>query len=217
MCNQSVTIEAQDRSSVSPVCGSRGGRWLATAIVVVLGLAASGCAQSMSEFAQTSSAMPTTAAAYPSNGPVALTPPGASDEPATVGSVMQPAVMVEEATVPAPRSGVATRAPMAITPSAETADAEPAPAATTNGYPNLGAPPEQPKSKLLTPEEKAKVIADLEALAKKQSAGLGKSASDCSKETLDPAQRLADASGDGRMLGSTARPDRANGRYNERG
>ncbi len=59
--------------------------------------------------------------------------------------------------------------------------------------------PEQPKSKLLTPTEKAKVIAELEALAKKQSATLGKTkkSTACAADKVDPAQRVASATGDG--------------------
>ncbi len=60
-------------------------------------------------------------------------------------------------------------------------------------------PPSASGNKLLTPEEKAKVIAELEALAKAQGAGLAKArnSADCSKEKLKPADRLASANGDG--------------------
>lgn len=72
-------------------------------------------------------------------------------------------------------------------------------------YPNLGAAPEEPKSKLLTPEEKAKVIADLEALAKSQEAAVEKSrkaaATACGssvKNALDPEAKLkSEAAGQG--------------------
>jgi hypothetical protein len=65
--------------------------------------------------------------------------------------------------------------------------------------------PEGPKSKLLTPEEKAKVMADLEALAKSQEAAVEKSrkasASACGnsvKNSLDPESRLkSEAAGQG--------------------
>ncbi len=136
-------------------------RLAAAAAIIGLGLAASGCAQSMSEFARN--------ADTPS--PVALTPGDAQ----TAG-VARPAILVDERTVPAeaPR----TTAPMAIAPAAratpEVAAVDPsdpgiAPAAT-----NLNRIPEQPKAKLLTADEKAKVIAELEAMAKKQSAQLDK-------------------------------------------
>jgi hypothetical protein len=47
-------------------------------------------------------------------------------------------------------------------------------AVNPSGFPNLNEVPPPSKSKLLTDEEKAKVIADLEALAKKQGAALAK-------------------------------------------
>ena len=138
----------------------------------------------MSEFARSTSPS-TTATAYPSPG-----------DPQAAG-LARPAVLTDETTIPA---GTArTKAPMAIAPpathvtSAEQPDAI-APAAT-----NLNQVPAQPNSKLLTPEQKAKVIAELEALAKKQSTALGKSekSAACAQDNLDPAHRVASATGDG--------------------
>jgi hypothetical protein len=41
----------------------------------------------------------------------------------------------------------------------------PAPVTTADGYPNINVAPKQPQSKLLTPEERAKLIEELNALA----------------------------------------------------
>lgn len=84
------------------------------------------------------------------------------------------------------------------------APSQPAPE-TAGSFPNLNQVPEGPKSKLLTPEEKAKVMADLEALAKSQEAAVEKSrkatAAECGdavKNALDPEAKLkAAAAGQG--------------------
>jgi hypothetical protein len=84
------------------------------------------------------------------------------------------------------------------------APGQPAPE-TAASFPNLNQVPEGPKSKLLTPEEKAKVIADLEALAKSQAAAVEKSrkattaqCGDAVKNSLDPEAKLkAAAAGQG--------------------
>lgn len=183
------------------LASSRG--WLIVAAVIGLGLAASGCAQSMSEFARNDASAGTTATAYPSaNAPTSLAP----GDPQTMASMARPAVLVDETTEPAPTARTArTTAPMAIVPAtadlastAQPAAAEPDRAIAAAAV-NLNQLPAQPRSKLLTPEEKAQVIAELEALAKKQSATLGKAkkSSDCAADNLDPATRLASATGDG--------------------
>jgi hypothetical protein len=62
-------------------------------------------------------------------------------------------------------------------------------------YPNLNVPPGQPTAKLLSPEEKAKTIAELEALAHSQGAATSKVREEariaCEKAlaALDPAER----------------------------
>lgn len=75
-----------------------------------------------------------------------------------------------------------------------------APAATAGGFPNLNQVPADQKSKLLTPEEKAKVIADLEALAKSQEAAIEKArkadstqCDDAVQKSLDPEAKLKSA------------------------
>ncbi len=164
-------------------------RLTAAAAIIGLGLLASGCAQSMSEFARTG----TTASA----SPVSLDPA----DPQAVASVTRPAVLVDEATVPMPPRGtIRTTAPMEIAPpAAEIAKAEPPDAGIAPAAVNLNQVPEQPKSKLLTPAEKAKVIAELEALAKKQSAALSqaKKSTSCAADKVNPAERVASATGDG--------------------
>ena len=146
----------------------------------------------MSEFARGDG---TTASAYPTSGTPDILAPG---DPQTVSAVVRPAVLVDETTVPASAATARTTAPMAIAPPAgRVAEAEQPDLAIEPAAVNLNRVPEQPKSKLLTPAEKAKVIAQLEALAKKQSASLGKNSKDCSAQNLDPAQRVASATGDG--------------------
>ncbi len=160
---------------------------MAAIAVVGLGLAASACTQSMSDF---NTAFPA------ATTPVALSP----DDPQTTASVTRPAVLVDETTVPMPPRGtVQTTAPMEIAPpAAEVATAAQPDQGIAPAAVNLNQVPAQPKTKLLTPDEKAKVIAELEALAKKQSAALDRSKSTkCATDSLDPAQRVASATGDG--------------------
>ena len=147
-----------------------------------------GCAQ-VPTFAPEAYSSNKTLTAYPAGQPMAIDPGAAKADQAAVGSVARPAVMVEEETVPAAAK------PQTLAPPSRTANAGPEPARpASRGTPNLGAPAEQPSSKLLTPEEKAKVIAELEALAKSQSAALGKSkAKDCADETVAPGKRVASA------------------------
>jgi hypothetical protein len=77
----------------------------------------------------------------------------------TTASVKPAALVEEEPAATIDRSPAAAAVDAAVPPS---------------GYPNLNTTPAQPKAKLLTPEEKAKVIAELEALAQKQATALNK-------------------------------------------
>ncbi len=166
-------------------------RGVVAAAIVGLGLAASACTRTMSDFdTGGAGAFPAAAAA-----PVTLAP----SDPQAVGGVARPAVLVDETTVPASSRTAPTTAPMTIAP--QVGDAV-TPAQPDRGIAsaavNLNEVPEQPKTKLLTPEEKAKVIAELERMAKKQGAALDKSKStNCAADNLDPAQRVASATGDG--------------------
>ena len=108
---------------------------------VGLGLAVSGCAYSLSEFA-----------GAPKQQPAVLT--GVTPEDAAMPAIpLKPAALVEE--------GPAATPPASSEPRAAATDAP-------GSYPNINAVPDQPKSKLLSPEEKARVIVELEALAKAQ-------------------------------------------------
>jgi len=122
-------------------------RGFAAAALVAAGLVLSGCAYTMGEFSRT--------AQTPAQGPVV------KEAVLEDGAVpLKPAALVE--VEPLPSAVVA-----------------PAGAATAtvlhqSGYPNLNVVPPPSKSKLLTPEEKAKVIAELEGLARKQGATMAK-------------------------------------------
>ena len=93
---------------------------------------------------------------------------------------LKEAVLVEDVAPPPPQ-------PTAL---AATGSTRPA-----GGYPNFAIPPGQPTGKLLSPEEKAKVITELEALAKGQGAATTKvrlAAREACKKALaalDPEER----------------------------
>lgn len=160
-------------------------RLFPVATVIGLGLALAGCAQSMSQFAQGGL------------GPSAQSTSLMSD--GTASATTQPAVLTEETTVPASRNGAAATAPMAFAPrSPETTSVEQPATGIAASANNLNRVPEQPNSRLLSPTERAKAIAELEALAKKQSTELGKDqkSTDCTTKKVDPAQPVAGATVD---------------------
>lgn len=104
-------------------------------------------------------------------------------ETTQTGIPVKPATYVVDSTTP----------PAAIPTSASV----PPPATSAAGFPNMNQVPPPPKGKLLTPAEKAKVIADLEALARGQEAAvdkLGKTPSakcdDAVLKSLDPEAKL---------------------------
>jgi len=132
---------------------------ISAALVVVAALALSGCGYTMGELAQT--------AKKPAAKPVMLTEAVLDDGPASA----KPVALLEEE-VPAAK----LRTPAAV--AAETV-------VPPTSYPNINAVPPPHKSKLLTPEQKAQVIADLESLARKQGAAMekaGGSSSDVCKD-----------------------------------
>lgn len=132
--------------------------------VVALGFLLGGCAYSMSEFAL-ERPEPASVAAAPANATGAAVP-------------LVPTALVD-AGPPATAAGAQP---------STTASLPPAPSGT---YPSPGPPPNQPDSTLLSPEEKAKVIAELEALARSQKVTPpAKPQTKCQDETLDPAERL---------------------------
>jgi hypothetical protein len=70
-------------------------------------------------------------------------------------------------------------------------------ALSDSAYPNINIRPPEPRSRLLSPAQKARVIAELEALANRQGASFdvssGKSRNTCvgdAAKSLDPAARL---------------------------
>lgn len=127
----------------------------------------SGCAGSLGDFGLERPQRPEmSAAALPPQAP-----PPPMQSAATTTVPLQPTALIED--------GPATTATVAP--------------ATTGAFVPPGPPPNQPGSKLLTPEEKARAVAELEALAKSQKvapAGGPSPSTRCTDETLDPAERL---------------------------
>ena len=166
----------------------------ACAVTITVGacLALGGCAQSMSEFAQAA------APGSSQSGPLMLEPQTASAGPTIGNGVARPAVLVEETTVPAPKKTATNGSAPPLPPADATATAYSA-APATDAYPNINLVPDQPKGKLLSPEEKARVIAELEALAKGQVAGAAKNknSAKCATENVKPADRLKGETGSG--------------------
>jgi hypothetical protein len=107
--------------------------------------------------------------------------------PATA-STARPAVLVDETTATGSGAPVTLTPPKPVTTAVNSAPEQLPPA----GY--AEANKADAKTRLLTPEEKAKVIAELEALAKSQSASLAKSKknAECAQ---DPAKPAGDATG----------------------
>lgn len=99
----------------------------------------------------------------PPNADVIAVP--AAGEPA-VNSTPLPQTSPEPTTPP-----VAVSQPNAAPAPATQADTQPVPVTTADGYPNINLTPQQPQSKLLTPEERAKLIDELNALAGRPGAG----------------------------------------------
>lgn len=110
----------------------------------------------------------------------AVTQPSNSSPPPTAGVVPVPAGNEPGPAVsstPLPQSAPAPPPPVIASqpnvPPVPTTqpDAQPVPVTTADGYPNINLTPQQPQSKLLTPEERAKLIEELNALAGRSGAG----------------------------------------------
>ena len=160
--------------------GHTGGDTGRLAVLAAIGLALSGCAYSMSEFARTD---PT-----PTGSPTVLT--GTVNEPPAEIATAKPAPAAKPIALVEEPPSATTRLDAAVV-----ATGTPPPA--TEGYPNFNQTPPRQNSKLLSPEEKAKVIAELEALAKAQGAPVAKARqaarAECDAEaakTLDPEERI---------------------------
>jgi hypothetical protein len=151
-------------------------RLLSLTLVAGLAVATSGCAYTMGEFDQKAAA----------------NAPASTDNAATSALPMKPATYVVD-TTDMPSHAASTGLPA------------PAPNSAAEAYPNMNQVPQGPKSTLLSPAEKAKVIADLEALAKSQEAAVETSrkravaqCGDAVKNTLDPEAKLkSEAAGQG--------------------
>lgn len=121
----------------------------AAALVIGVAIGLSGCAMGMSEFSRTAAKADDTA---PVMKEAVLEDPALQIKPA--------ALVEEDPVAPAEKTPAAVAAETVVPP--------------TGAYPNFNTLPVQPKGKLLTPEEKAKVIAELEGLARSQGDALAK-------------------------------------------
>lgn len=136
-------------------------------MIFVAGLSAlaAGCATSRGEYAE------------PAGVPLVLSD-AVTDE--AYGAKVRPAVLVEQGTLPGePASATAMVAPQPLPAELNTA--------------STGEPSDEPKAKLLTPEEKERVVAELEALARSQQAGAPPAELECDEQAplaLDPEERL---------------------------
>jgi len=134
-------------------------RPFAAILVVGMAVATSGCAYTMGGF----------------DRPTASATPASIDGTSTGALPMKPATYVVDTTdaPPAlPRGGAA----------ATTGE-------TAGSFPNINQVPQEPKSKLLSPEDKAKVIADLEALARSQEAAVERSRKQASSKCDQAVQK----------------------------
>jgi hypothetical protein len=90
------------------------------------------------------------------------TPPATTDiVPVQPGTTPAPVV----ASTPPPAPALITAPTIPPDPEAPLAEVPLIPATTADGFPNINVPPRQPGGQLLTPEERAKLIAELNALA----------------------------------------------------
>ena len=135
----------------------------AASAAAAIGFLVSGCAYSLSEFAQERQPPP----------PVATAAAAPTDTTGAPISLLEPAALVDDRPLPPPPQAASV-------------------AATTGSLAPARPPPAQTDSKLLTAEEKARVIAELEALARSQkvSAPPVRPQTKCQDETLDAAERL---------------------------
>lgn len=138
--------------------------------MTVLSLAAAGCAQlsgsSSNQFQPleetvaiaTADPLVLSEAAYAPDDPVAPPARGAASA-SSANSVI--------ATLPAGRVSVPVAEPLPVPPQSPTSTAPPVVALEDDGYPNVNIPAPEPTRDLLTADERAKLIADLNALAKR--------------------------------------------------
>jgi hypothetical protein len=145
------------------------GRAVSAAAAVGLAVVLSGCAYSLGDFGL--------------------------ERPQRPADNMAAAALPPQPAPPPMQSAAATTVPLEPTALAEPADPTTTASigpSNTGTFVTPGVPADQPQNKLLTPEEKARVIAELEGLAKSQKVtppGAGPTTK-CEDETLDPAERL---------------------------
>jgi hypothetical protein len=167
---------------MAAIFGIRGRPVVSAFCAVALSFALSACVQSTG--ASTGSGGPTVAAgAVATSEPVVLSGAAYTDaDPMTTSSVTAaPRSTTDIVPVPASAPGVTTAT---ISSSKPPVAASSSPAATpstvqssapaivsADEYPNVNITPPQPDGKLLTPEERAKLIAELNALAARQTGG----------------------------------------------
>jgi len=188
-----MTLGGEDDSLISKTGQSLNLRHLIAAAGILAGTALlAGCV---------SSAAPNVAVAP--TGPVAsseplilnTTPrPGARTDVTTAHSAdgtTPPAADATASAAPAATPADTTAAPAADIAAAPTTDAAPADdSVTATSFPNINEPPKEPGGRVLSPEERAKMIAELEALKKRQGGGTP-AAPKLTKEQI--AKKCADA------------------------
>jgi len=157
-----------------------GARSLAPAIcVVALTFALSACAQSTAtnggltavNAPATTDPVLLSGATYTEADPtttssVSVASPSTADIVPAAGK--QPTPVILASPVPPPAPTAASQPPATETAEAQTTTR---PVTTAEEYPNVNIAPRQPDGKLLSPEERAKLIAELNALADRQTGG----------------------------------------------
>ena len=107
--------------------------------------------------------------APPPNADIVAAPAGGTSAPVVSSTPLpssDPALTVTPAAAGQPDVSSPATASQASAPSAVSA-----PTTTADGYPNINLAPKQPQSDLLTPEERAKLIEELNALAGRSGGG----------------------------------------------
>jgi len=152
--------------------------WLPILCATVLSTALAGCVQSTATNTKKAQPVPEIAAVA-TGEPVVLsgaaytegnltTPPATTDiVPVQPGTTPAPVV----ASTPPPAPALITAPTIPPDPEAPLPEVPLVPATTADGFPNINVPPRQPGGQLLTPEERAKLIAELNALAGRPSGG----------------------------------------------
>jgi hypothetical protein len=165
-------------TTVPRLCASA---WLPILCATVLSTALAGCVQSRATSTKKAQPVPAVAA-IATGAPVvlsgaaytegSLTPPPAPNAPPTPPATTDivpvqpgttPGAVVASTPPPVPALITAPTVPPA--PEAPPPQVPQVPTTTADGFPNINVPPRQPEGQLLTPEERAKLIAELNALA----------------------------------------------------